>query len=88
MNWLRWSRQVEAARTSAAKLVGCSEAEIAWVRNTTEGVNLVAEGYPWRAGDNVVTLADEFPTNLYPWMNLARRGVETRQVATRSGASS
>jgi selenocysteine lyase/cysteine desulfurase len=85
MNWLRWSRQVEAARTSAAKLVGCSEAEIAWVRNTTEGVNLVAEGYPWRAGDNVVTLADEFPTNLYPWMNLARRGVETRQIATRSG---
>jgi selenocysteine lyase/cysteine desulfurase len=45
----------------------------------------VAEGLDWRAGDNVVTLADEFPTNLYPWMNLAKLGVETRLVPTEEG---
>jgi cysteine desulfurase/selenocysteine lyase len=39
----------------------------------------------WRAGDNLVTLADEFPTNLYPWMNLAGQGVETRLVPTDEG---
>jgi len=45
----------------------------------------VAEGFPWNDGDNVVTLADEFPSNQYPWMNLAERGVECRRVATVEG---
>jgi selenocysteine lyase/cysteine desulfurase len=46
---------------------------------------LVAEGFPWQSGDNVVVPADEFPTNQYPWMNLASRGVETRQVPVEGG---
>jgi len=40
----------------------------------------VAEGFPWQPGDNVVTLADEFPTNQYAWLNQADRGVETRRI--------
>ena len=50
------------------------------MRSTSEGVNLVAEGFPWKPGDNVVTLADEFPTNQYAWLNQADRGVETRRI--------
>jgi selenocysteine lyase/cysteine desulfurase len=61
-------------------MMGASPEEIAFVPNTTAGIGLVAEGFPWRAGDNLVTLANEFPSNLYPWMNLASRGVETRRV--------
>lgn len=80
-----WSRQVEELRALAAELIGAKLAEIALVRNTTEGINLVAEGFPWRPGDNCVTLADEFPSNQYPWMNLADRGVETRRVPTDEG---
>ena len=53
--------------------------------NTTAGINLVAEGFPWQAGDNVVTLDDEFPANVYPWMNLESRGVEVRVVRNRLG---
>ena len=45
----------------------------------------MAEGLDWRSGDNVVTLADEFPSNAYPWLNLASRGVETRRVPTENG---
>jgi cysteine desulfurase/selenocysteine lyase len=52
------------------------------VGNTTVGIGLVAEGIDWRPGDNVVTLADEFPSNVYPWFNLESRGVETRRVPT------
>jgi selenocysteine lyase/cysteine desulfurase len=66
-------------------MIHAETSEIALIRNTTEGVNLVAEGYPWQSGDNVVTLADEFPTNQYPWLHLASRGVETRRVATDDG---
>ena len=83
--WPSWSQKVEALRRQAAHLIGASPEEIALIRNTTEGVNLVAEGFPWQPGDNVVTLADEFPTNQYPWMNLAQRGVETRRVPTEDG---
>ena len=81
----RWSAKVEELRESAAAMLGADSEEIALVRNTTEGINLVAEGFPWQPGDNVVTLADEFPSNQYPWINLADRGVETRRVPTEGG---
>lgn len=84
--WPGWSRRVEQLRGSLADLIAASEDEIALVHNTTEGITLVAEGFPWQPGDNVVTLADEFPSNQYPWMNLHSRGVETRRVPSERGA--
>lgn len=81
-NWPDAYRGVEAVREAAARLLGAHVDEIALVPNTTVGINLVAEGLDWRPGDNVVTLADEFPSNIYPWMNLGDRGVETRRVPT------
>lgn len=83
--WPDWARQLQDTRTAAAELVGGSADEIALVPNTTAGINLVAEGFPWQPGDNVVTLDDEFPSNQYPWMHLERRGVETRRVPTDRG---
>ncbi len=83
--WLKWKARRESLRTRAAELIRAAPEEVALVRSTTEGINIVAEGYPWQAGDNVVTLADEFPSNLYPWMNQAHRGVETRRVPTDEG---
>lgn len=76
----RWKERFEESRGLAAGLIGAEQSEIAFVQNTTSGITLIAEGYPWHEGDNVVTLANEFPSNQYPWMNLASRGVETRRV--------
>ena len=56
-----WTRRVEHLRTLAADMIGAQPEEIALVGNTTAGINLVAEGFPWRSGDNVVIRADEFP---------------------------
>lgn len=83
--WPEWGRQLKSMRQSAANLIGAATDEIALVPNTTAGINLVAEGLDWRSGDNVVTLGDEYPSNLYPWMHLADRGVETRRVPTADG---
>jgi selenocysteine lyase/cysteine desulfurase len=83
--WSRWAARMEQVRSTAAGLINADPAEIALVPNTTSGIGLVAEGYPWQAGDNVVTLANEFPSNQYPWMNLASRGVETRRVEASGG---
>ena len=83
--WPDWSRRVEEVRHAAARVINAQPAEIALIPNTTTGIGLVAEGYPWQPGDNVVTLANEFPSNQYPWMNLASRGVETRPVPVEAG---
>jgi selenocysteine lyase/cysteine desulfurase len=80
--WPEWVKKVEEMRAGAARLIGARPEEIALVNNTTHGISLVAEGIDWRRGDNVVTLADEFPSNVYPWLNLEVRGVETRRVRT------
>ena len=48
---------------------------------------MIAEGYPWRPGDNVVTAAEEYPSNIYPWMNLESRGVSLRLVPSREAGS-
>jgi selenocysteine lyase/cysteine desulfurase len=84
-HWKAWAEQVEQLRALAARLIGAAAEELALVANTTHGVNLVAEGFPWEPGDNVVVPADEFPTNQYPWLNLAGRGVETRRVPVEEG---
>lgn len=79
---LRWpDRQhgIEEARDLAARLLGTPDpARVAFVENTSAALSLVAEGLPWRDGDNVVGAAPEYPSNVYPWMNLERRGVELR----------
>ncbi len=85
VEWSLWNRRIEVVRELAAQRIGASTTEIALIRNTTEGISLVAEGFPWQPGDNVVVPDSEFPSNLYPWMNLADRGVEVRQVACPDG---
>jgi selenocysteine lyase/cysteine desulfurase len=80
-----WMRQLHEARQRSAQLIHAQPAEIALVSNTTAGISLVAEGYPWKEGDNVVLPDNEFPSNQYPWLNLISRGVEIRRVPTDGG---
>lgn len=84
-HWGQWARRLEVARTVSARMINADEDEVALVHNTTEGINFVSEGFPWKPGDNVVIPADEFPSNRYPWQHLARRGVETRLVPCQQG---
>jgi selenocysteine lyase/cysteine desulfurase len=72
-----YDAEVERVRGRAAALLGARPDEIAFVKNTTEGLGLVANGLAWRTGDQVVTCDLEFPSNVYPWWSLAGRGVET-----------
>ncbi len=78
-----WSRRVNEVRGLAGRLLNADALDVAFVKNTSEGVGIVAEGFPWRPGDNVVIAAEEYPANVYPWMNLAGRGVEVRRVPSR-----
>lgn len=76
----RWSERCEQVRAAFARLVGAEAEEIAFVKNTSEGLSLVAAGIEWRSGDNVIAVDGEYPSNIYPWFGLRRYGVETRLV--------
>jgi len=80
-----WHKRIEAARVTAARLINANSDEIAFLKNTTEGIAFVAEGLDWHPGDNVVIPEREYPANVYPWMNLAHRGVEVRRLPDRDG---
>jgi cysteine desulfurase/selenocysteine lyase len=84
--WLERNAEVERVRGLAARLLGAREPrEVAFVENTSTGLSMVAEGFAWEPGDNVVGAEREFPSNVYPWMRLAERGVEYRTVPERDG---
>jgi cysteine desulfurase / selenocysteine lyase len=71
-------------RQLAARLINAPTVEdVMFVPNTTVGIGLIAEGFPWEPGENVVLAAEEYPSNQYPWLNLQARGVEVRRVPSR-----
>lgn len=86
VNMETWVETAEVCRAAAARLLNAETTEIAFMKNTTQGILLAANGIAWQPGDNVVTTAVEFPANIYPWWSLKERyGVETRMVPEREG---
>ncbi|HVS31346.1 MAG TPA: aminotransferase class V-fold PLP-dependent enzyme, partial [Thermoanaerobaculia bacterium] len=85
LHWREWYHEYELLRQGAAGLLNCGPDEIAILKNTSEGLSFVAEGYRWERGNNVVTTDLEFPSNFTPWKVLERRGVECRVVESRDG---
>lgn len=85
-NYPYWCDYAEThIKARIARLIGAKASEIAFVKNTTEGLVTVANGLDWRDGDNVVLPRFEYPSNVYCWMRLASRGVGIRWVEPREG---
>lgn len=80
-----WFDQIETIRQAVARMLNASSFEIAFLKNTSEGISLVAEGFPWVRGDNVVICGGDYPANVYPWMHIARLGVEVRTIGCADG---
>ena len=81
--WPEWAANLGELRKCTAQLLNAETDEIALIPNTSTGINLVAEGWPWRPGDNVILPEGEFPSNLFPWQNQQAKGVEVRIVPRR-----
>lgn len=71
---------IEVTRAKAAGLLGVNVTDVAFVKNTTEGLGFVANGLDWHPGDRVVVPDGEFPSTIYPWLSLADHGVEVIRV--------
>jgi len=76
LHYSDWLACYDGLRAAAARLINASPEEIAIVKNTSEGIAMVAAGLSWKAGDRVVAFREEFPANYYPWQRLESRGVE------------
>lgn len=72
---------LDLARRNAARLTGGTPAGVAFVGSLADAMSLAAAGIDWKPGDNVVMPVEEFPSNVYPFLNLQRLGVELRMIA-------
>jgi cysteine desulfurase/selenocysteine lyase len=78
--------QLRDLRRRFATLINArSVDEIVLMPNTATGINIAALSLPLRPGDNVLVLDGDYPANIYPWMNLAHRGVLTKIVPAHNG---
>ncbi len=73
--WFEMKNQFAECRNSLARMLNVQADEIAFSRNTTEGINWVANGIDWHANDRIVSIRGEYPANIYPWMRLRDKGV-------------
>ena len=80
-----WERLRNQVRARIAELLSVRADSITFTKNTTAGLGLVAAGLDWEAGDNIVGVQREFPSNIYPWMGLKRKGVELRLYQPEQG---
>lgn len=82
------SARAEEVRATAARLMGVPASDVAFVKNTTEGLGFVANGLTWRPGDRVVVPDFEFPSTVYPWLALRDLGVVVDLVPPRGPGGS
>jgi cysteine desulfurase/selenocysteine lyase len=86
VNFRKWIAVKENARRLVAEMLGARPEQVAFMRNTSDGLSTVANGLDWRPGDNLVTFRNEFPSNLYPWLRVRDAlGVEVRLCEERDG---
>ncbi|MDP3831297.1 MAG: aminotransferase class V-fold PLP-dependent enzyme, partial [Ignavibacteriaceae bacterium] len=67
------------------KLINTSPDRIAFVDNTSNGLNIIAQGLSWKTGDRIILNDIEFPSNVYPFLNLKTQGVEIDFVKSNNG---
>jgi len=77
---VRSTNEFESSRTKISKFFGSDPSEIIFTKNTTEAINLVANGINFKKGDNIVVPNIEHHSNFIPWLNLKKLGVELKIV--------
>lgn len=81
-SFLNWS---SGAKEKLGRLIGSETDRIAWIDNVSNGLNILARGLNWKTGDRVIINDIEFPSNVYPFLNLKQFGVEIDIVKSGNG---
>lgn len=83
--WAVAVEHLEGLRTKYSKLAGTRETRIAMMANTVSGINVLATGLEWKAGDHILLYSEEFPANVMPFYNLQSQGVEVEFISAPDG---
>ena len=79
--------QIESAREEIADTFGSPSECLALIKNTSEGMNILAQGLGIKPGENVVISVNEHENNTFPWRYLSRKGIEVRILAADDNAA-
>lgn len=77
---IKATSEVEKSRIKLARFINCDPQEIVFTKNTTEAINLVAHGFDFEKGDSIIVPNIEHHSNLVPWLNLKKSGVNIKIV--------
>jgi len=81
LHYGNWMAAYEGLRASTARMINANANEIAIVKNTSEGIAIIATGMQFKTGDVIVGFSEEFPANLFPWRAIESTGVEVRWLS-------
>lgn len=85
MNFESFVKWNFSAKEKLAKLLGTSTTRLSWVDNVSNGISILAQGLDWKTGDRIILNDIEFPSNVYPFLNLKKHGVEIDFAKSRNG---
>jgi len=76
---------LDSVRSRVASFINSPTRNLAFVQNTSAGLSVLAQGLNWKSGDRILLYEKEFPSNVYPFLNLKAHGVEVDFVPCRNG---
>jgi selenocysteine lyase/cysteine desulfurase len=84
-NYFETIPQVKSAKERLSRLLNANIDEIAWIDNVSNALNVLANGIIWNHGDQIILNDLEFPSNVYPFLNLQKQGVEILFARSENG---
>ena len=70
-------------KEAIGRLINAPAEDVILANSASYGLHLIANGFPWKAGDEVLVMRGDFPSDILPWLGLERWGVTVRQLAPR-----
>src|SRR5215471_10751919 len=83
LHFERWIEHLRGAHRRMANLIRVRVDQVAMTASTGDGLMIIADGLRWQPGDMIVSAECEFPSNVYPWLNLQAQGVQVHLVKMR-----
>ena len=83
-NYYVFQTIIEETYQRIAGLLRCDPERLCLTPNTTTGINILATSYPWQKGDRILLNTQEFPANVYPFLNMQRFGVSVDFIDSNS----
>jgi cysteine desulfurase/selenocysteine lyase len=84
-NYNDYVNLIAETKSGISEIINCVPTRLAFVDNTSNGLNILAQGLDWKSGDRIILNDLEFPSNVYPFLNLKRYGIEIDFVKSKSG---